>query len=723
MAGLPAPATDSAPQTGAAASYNDAGGEAGNGTLEAALAYAGLGWAVFPTRGHGADGKAPLTKNGFKNATTDPDGVREFFADHPERGIGVSNGLPSGGLVVIDIDRPHGEGEPDGMELFKEFLKETGTDLPATPCEITARDGYHLYFKTAEERFFVRRASGNPMGPKLEWLGGDGYTSVPPVLGAMEGRRWLQGRSPFEIEVAELPEWLYDALDAFGARKKAELAADAPQDGGAKQKARKKAARNAEGGEDKEPFRLPARIEQGARNGILFGYACQLRAKGNTDDEVLALVSLANNNRCVVPLPDDEVTQIVDGVIERYPCGRCKMTVADVVELMRSDRQLVGICMDIITGRPYIRGRAPWGRGDRSWNDSDTSNLFAYMQQVYKVSRRKDVADAFAIVVAGREFNPIAETLGSLPPWDGTKRAGLIPSMFLGAAVAEATAETWWCWMCGAVKRAYEPGCKFDWMPVLVGPQGCGKSSLLALLAMDEAWFTDSIGNPGDPKKGGESVRGVWLVEVSELGAFKGRSRDDVKAFVSRRYDNYRQSYGTYSEQWPRTCVFCGTTNSRNIIDDPTGGRRFYPIECGVQEPTMSVFDGGALDEIKQAWAEVLAAYHGDARAGEFRTVVPRSAEAEMNERREAYKAADPIAEGVAAYLGKLPQNRRAVCVKEVALEGLAIDEGEFATRGMVARDIADALDNAPGWKRYDRNRQRMDFPKYGKQTAWVRVA
>ena len=137
----------------------------------------------------------------------------------------------------------------------------------------------------------------------------------------------------------------------------------------------------------------------------------------------------------------------------------------------------------------------------------------------------------------------------------------------------------------------------------------------------------------------------------------------------------------------------------------------------------MSVFDGGALDEIKQAWAEVLAAYHGDARAGEFRTVVPRSAEAEMNERREAYKAADPIAEGVAAYLGKLPQNRRAVCVKEVALEGLAIDEGEFATRGMVARDIADALDNAPGWKRYDRNRQRMDFPKYGKQTAWVRVA
>lgn len=277
--------------------------------------------------------------------------------------------------------------------------------------------------------------------------------------------------------------------------------------------------------------------------------------------------------------------------------------------------------------------------------------------------------------------------------------------------------------MCAAVKRVYEPGCKFDWMPVLFGLEGLGKSTLLSLLAVNESWFTDSIGNPGDPKKGGESVRGRWIVEISELGAFKGRAREDVKAFISRRHDNYRASWGHYSELQPRTCVFCGTTNSRNVIDDPTGGRRFCPIECGVQEPTMDVFSDETPGVIRQAWAEVMAAYHGDERTLEFRTVLPRSAEKEMADRREAYRVSDPIVEGTAAYLERLPETRRDVCVKEIALEGLGIDEATFSTRGDISKSITDALDHVPGWKRYDRNRQRKNFAKYGKQTAWVRVA
>ena len=65
--------------------------------VEWALYYARMGMAVFPVQ---RKGKAPIFRGGFKNATTDPDSIREAWKDHPYANIGVATGKVSGGIFL-----------------------------------------------------------------------------------------------------------------------------------------------------------------------------------------------------------------------------------------------------------------------------------------------------------------------------------------------------------------------------------------------------------------------------------------------------------------------------------------------------------------------------------------------------------------------------------------------------------------------------------------------
>ena len=159
--------------------------------------------------------------------------------------------------------------------------------------------------------------------------------------------------------------------------------------------------------------------------------------------------------------------------------------------------------------------------------------------------------------------------------------------------------------MVGAVARALKGGVKYDYMPILTGKQGIGKSTFLANLGRD--WFTDSL-TTFDSKTGAELIQGKWIAEVGELAALKKHEIEVVKQFITRTSDRYRAAYGRRAEDRKRRCVFFGTSNEDEFLSDITGNRRFLPIACGACKPKLNVWEDmpGLVDQL---WAEAVVMY------------------------------------------------------------------------------------------------------------------
>lgn len=187
------------------------------------------------------------------------------------------------------------------------------------------------------------------------------------------------------------------------------------------------------------------------------------------------------------------------------------------------------------------------------------------------------VRSAIHDIATEHAFNPLQEWLDSLT-WDGEDR---IASFFEDAYSAGRTAYAIECarvMLLQAVARALQPGCQADVMVVLIGDQGILKSTGIAALCPQAGWFAEDLGAEITSSKGaGEGLQGKWIVECSELARMTDRTLETVKSFITRRIDRYRPSYGRFSEDFARTCVFVGTTNNEHFLRD-NENRRFMPI-------------------------------------------------------------------------------------------------------------------------------------------------
>ena len=131
---------------------------------------------------------------------------------------------------------------------------------------------------------------------------------------------------------------------------------------------------------------------------------------------------------------------------------------------------------------------------------------------------------------------------GEMPAFtaqNAQKKGNVIRMMekMLGAAKNEYTTAVMKLFMMGAISRIYYPGCKFDYMLVLVGRQGGGKSSFLRFLALNDDWYNDNFSTL-DSSHAVENLRGMWIVELAELQATK-RAKDveTIKSFITSRVD------------------------------------------------------------------------------------------------------------------------------------------------------------------------------------------
>lgn len=218
--------------------------------------------------------------------------------------------------------------------------------------------------------------------------------------------------------------------------------------------------------------------------------------------------------------------------------------------------------------------------------------------------------DAVLNVFDSNRYNPTVDYLNGLN-WDGKSRIDTIFIDWLGAEDTPLIREMSRKWLIAAVKRIYEPGCKFDNMIVLKGPQGCGKSTICERLS--HGFYNEHI-NIEDPKYYVETLNRSWIVAFDELAGISRKDLSDIKSFLSKSSETVRLAYAHNPETYKRHCIFIGSTNEDNFLRDYTASieRRFWVIEC-TRDNTNNIVGSGFTEEIvDQIWAEAKASYQAD---------------------------------------------------------------------------------------------------------------
>ena len=243
----------------------------------------------------------------------------------------------------------------------------------------------------------------------------------------------------------------------------------------------------------------------------------------------------------------------------------------------------------------------------REWTDADESEARAYFEGNYGMYSQAKLADALAIYFKDHKVNPLLNILNALE-WDGKPRVEQFLHDVMKAEDTEYIRECSRLIFAGGIHRAYEPGCKFDDMIVLIGDQSAGKSTIVRWLSIDETFFREIKTING--KEGIETIRGVWIGEVAELMAMtRVKEAEAVKAYITSQEDSYRPPYGKHVQTIPRRCMFIGTTNNPQFLTDKTGNRRFYPVKCRSFAYELYNNEQAVKNYIRQAWAEAVHLY------------------------------------------------------------------------------------------------------------------
>lgn len=279
--------------------------------------------------------------------------------------------------------------------------------------------------------------------------------------------------------------------------------------------------------------------------------------------------------------------------------------------IIQNDPTLAGkIALDEFANRGVATGGLPWNQtpGKRNWSDTDDAGIRDYLETIYAISGKEKIYDALLLEAHKNRFDEIKDYLTGLS-WDGQPRLDTLFIDYLGAEDNPYTRAVARKSLSAAVARAMCPGTKYDHMPILAGPQGIGKSTLL--LKLGREWYSDSL-TTFEGKEAAEMIQGVWINEIGELNGLNRSETNAVKQFLSKVEDLFRVPYGRRTEVFKRRCVFFGTSNDDEFLKDRTGNRRFWPIDCAIQAPTKSIWDD-LEREVHQIWAEAAERW----RAGE----------------------------------------------------------------------------------------------------------
>lgn len=414
-------------------------------------------------------------------------------------------------------------------------------------------------------------------------------------------------------------------------------------------------------------------------------------------------------------------------------------TTDNVLIILENDPLLKGkIAYDEFANRGLVLGALPWDprKERRQWTDVDDAGLRHYIERVYNITGKERIFDALALCAHKHTINDVKDYLTSLK-WDGIKRLDTLLIDYLGAENNIYTRAVIRKSLAAAVARVMAPGCKYDYVSILVGPQGIGKSTFLRLLGKD--WYSDSL-QTFEGKEASEMIQGVWINELGELSGLSRAETNAVKQFLSRTEDIFREAYGRRTNRYPRRCVFFGTTNDIEFLRDRTGNRRFWPVVVRVQEPKKNVFQE-LPDEVDQIWAEAFLAW----QLGEplYLTGEAEQLALQAQEEHRESNAKEGVIEGFvnrpiptnwagrglaerrmywSGEFGKMPASetvpRDRICAAEIWCE--CFNKDISLMRRADAMEINSILDRLTGWKK-DRTGRQYGKP-YGYQRGYYRT-
>ncbi|MFR1015541.1 VapE domain-containing protein, partial [Veillonella sp.] len=423
--------------------------------------------------------------------------------------------------------------------------------------------------------------------------------------------------------------------------------------------------------------------------------------------------------------------------LQRTKSGVPESNPYNCIWIMQHDPQLKNrFGLDEFAHRIVVLGNLPWRtvNGSDLWGDTDDACIRNYLSTVYQIKGKGIIDDAITEVMNQNKFHPVREYLTSLN-WDGTERVDSLFIDFIGAEDTPYIRAVTRKWLCGAIARVMEPGIKFDTAIVLYGEQGLGKSVILERLG--GKWFNNTLQDI-KTKDALEQIQGAWINELAELSPTYKNDNEIVKAFLSRTTDRFRVPYGRRTEEYPRQCVFAGSTNNLLFLKDRTGNRRFWPISGDKRRKVCNSWDL-SKDEVDQIWAEAFMMW-----ANGETLVLDESLEQEAINIQQSHTEGSELTGLIEEYLSVLlPPNwdskdlydrraylesydaekggkqREKVCALEIWCEVLSGDRKTLSNAK--ARELIDILQSLHGWEPYNKGSGKLRFGKlYGVQKAFV---
>lgn len=467
------------------------------------------------------------------------------------------------------------------------------------------------------------------------------------------------------------------------------------------------------------------------------------------DKDVLGIIAeerieSARQAFSAAPLPGDEEQDSPDTEaedlewmkeLEADRAGKYISSARNLNTIFLHDAKLAGAFgHNDFDNRDYIFRSVPWRRVEtpEPVRNVDYAGIHNYIEVVYGITGVQKIDDALALSLERNHYHPVRDYLNSLQ-WDGRMRIDTLLTDYFGADNNRYSADAIRKMLVAAVARIFNPGAKYDLVLTLVGPQGTGKSTFIKRLGRQ--WFSDTFLTV-QGKEALEQIQGAWLIEIAELSGFKKAEVESVKHFISKQVDTFRAAYARTAETYPRQCVFFGTTNNKDFLRDPSGNRRFMPVDIHPDRVTKDVFSDLTPEEVDQIWAEAVLLY----KAGEplflngealMQATQEQLDHSEVDERQGLIEEflARPLPDWWdtmdigerRAYLfdrnATGAVKREAVCVAEIWCECFGrerTDMDKYKTR-----EINDIMRGLKGWRAAKGTR---NFSNYGKQRYYART-
>lgn len=469
--------------------------------------------------------------------------------------------------------------------------------------------------------------------------------------------------------------------------------------------------------------------------------------------ETLDIKADAGNthNVTIDAMEDEDAKTLLKEQLETDKNGNLLKTLKNAECILRLDPELTGVFgYDQFSEMPVLK-RPPYWRADvvirtenedckniqeyEGMEDLDESYLRLHYEEKYAFDTRgTSLTDALNITAHKNSFHPVRDYLNTLE-WDGVARLEKIFIDCFGVPESQYSREVGLKFFVGAVRRVFIPASKMDYIPVLVGDEGLGKSRFVRRMA--KLWGSDTFYTFNGSKEAYEQLRGVWVMEIPELNGTQSRGTNSRKAFVTKGEDRYRSAYLKYTKTYKRQCVFIASSNDVVFLDDPAeDGRRWWGLLCNPNQIKINIHDSEFLERVDKYWAEAMHYY----RMG----VVPMlsdGAEVEARMLRQVHKAENIEQGALLDYLNMpVPEDwykktlferkhywnnerelwngkpRDAICTTEVSREFFDLSRIECTPQQ--GRKIGDTIRQS-GLFIQDGSKKR--FGEYGTALAWMR--